>query len=67
MDFAENPSRAFYKAMGGQEVREKEITIGGATLVEVAYLMVGGAITRYEIRSLPDRPKLRVVMMRKLT
>jgi L-amino acid N-acyltransferase YncA len=34
---AVNPSRAFYEALGGQQVYEKEITIGGALLVEVAY------------------------------
>lgn len=34
---AENPSRAFYERMGGRFVREASITIGGATLVEVAY------------------------------
>ena len=34
---AENPSRPFYEAMGGQQVREQEITIDGARLIEVAY------------------------------
>jgi GNAT superfamily N-acetyltransferase len=33
----ENPSRAFYEKLGGVFVREKEIEIGGAMLVEVAY------------------------------
>ena len=34
---AQNPSRKFYEALGGQPVREQEIVIGGATLIEVAY------------------------------
>jgi L-amino acid N-acyltransferase YncA len=34
---AKNPSRAFYEALGGHQVHEKEVTIGGATLAEVAY------------------------------
>lgn len=34
---ADNPSRGFYEALGGQFVREKDIEIGGATLREVAY------------------------------
>ena len=34
---AKNPSRAFYEALGGQRVYEKQIVIGGETLVEVAY------------------------------
>ncbi|MGB0389578.1 MAG: GNAT family N-acetyltransferase [Ardenticatenaceae bacterium] len=34
---AENPSRPFYEAMGGQQLREEEVTIGGAKLIEVAY------------------------------
>ena len=34
---AENPSRPFYEAMGGKLLREKEIEIGGVTLLEVAY------------------------------
>lgn len=34
---AGNPSRHFYEALGGQPVRVKEITIGGALLEEVAY------------------------------
>lgn len=34
---AENPFRAFYEALGGKYVSEKEIVIGGATLIEVAY------------------------------
>ena len=34
---AENPSRQFYEALGGQELGQQEITVGGATLVEVAY------------------------------
>ncbi|MCB9455172.1 MAG: GNAT family N-acetyltransferase [Anaerolineaceae bacterium] len=34
---AENPARRFYEALGGQYVREEEIEIGGAVLMEVAY------------------------------
>ena len=34
---ADNPSQDFYSALGGQRVYEQEITIGGASLVEVAY------------------------------
>jgi GNAT superfamily N-acetyltransferase len=34
---AENRSRRFYEALGGQQVYEKPVTIGGAPLVEVAY------------------------------
>lgn len=34
---ADNSSRAFYERLGGQFVREKPITIGGAALSEVAY------------------------------
>ena len=35
---AENmPTRRFYEALGGEYVREQDITIGGASLVEVAY------------------------------
>lgn len=34
---ADNPSRGFYEALGGQFVREKEIEIGGAILRELAY------------------------------
>jgi GNAT superfamily N-acetyltransferase len=34
---ADNPSRRFYGAMGGEEVRRKTIMIGGADLEEVAY------------------------------
>lgn len=34
---AANPARHFYAALGGQPVREKNIEIGGQTLVEVAY------------------------------
>jgi L-amino acid N-acyltransferase YncA len=33
----DNPSRAFYEALGGEYVREQIITIGGTDLVEVAY------------------------------
>ncbi|MCR8843321.1 GNAT family N-acetyltransferase [Paenibacillus sp. SC116] len=31
-----NPSLEFYKRMGGQYIAQKEITIGGETLIEVA-------------------------------
>ncbi len=34
---ADNPFRAFYEALGGKYVSEKEIVIGGAPLIEVAY------------------------------
>jgi GNAT superfamily N-acetyltransferase len=34
---AENPSRRFYEALGGQQVRQKLGTTGGVQLVEVAY------------------------------
>ena len=34
---AENPSRGFYEALGGAEVRQETITIGGTELVEIAY------------------------------
>jgi len=34
---AKNPARHFYAALGGVPVREKPITIGGASLTEVAY------------------------------
>ena len=34
---ASNSSRLFYEALGGKELYEKPITIGGASLVEVAY------------------------------
>ena len=34
---ADNSSRAFYEALGGQQVAEQEITIGEARLTEVAY------------------------------
>jgi len=34
---ADNPSRAFYEALGGQYVAAQEITIGTARLTEVAY------------------------------
>jgi GNAT superfamily N-acetyltransferase len=34
---AANSSRAFYEALGGQQVAEQEITIGAARLTEVAY------------------------------
>jgi ribosomal protein S18 acetylase RimI-like enzyme len=31
------PSRAFYEAIGGKAVREKQVEIGGAMLVEIGY------------------------------
>jgi ribosomal protein S18 acetylase RimI-like enzyme len=34
---ADNSARAFYEAMGGMFLREKEVDIGGQHLVEVAY------------------------------
>lgn len=34
---ADNPSRRFYEALGGEFVRQQVITIGGSELVEVAY------------------------------
>ena len=34
---AANPGRAFYATLGGQQVDEKETTIGAAPLLEVAY------------------------------
>ena len=34
---AANPGRAFYATLGGQQVDEKETTIGDAPLLEVAY------------------------------
>lgn len=34
---AANPAREFYASLGGQPVKEKTITIGGAALAEVAY------------------------------
>ncbi len=33
----ENPARLFYEALGGQWLREKEESLGGATLREAAY------------------------------
>jgi GNAT superfamily N-acetyltransferase len=34
---AENPSRAFYEALGGRAVAEKPVEIGGVPLREIAY------------------------------
>jgi GNAT superfamily N-acetyltransferase len=34
---ADNPSRRFYEALGGQSVRAQQVEIGGAQLEEVAY------------------------------
>lgn len=33
----ENPSRKFYERLGGRRVYQKTVTIGGVTLIEVAY------------------------------
>ena len=35
---SENPARAFYTALGGQPIYEKEIEIGGSRFKEVAYV-----------------------------
>ncbi len=35
--FAQNPSRRFYEALGGQYLKSAQFEIGGATLEEVAY------------------------------
>lgn len=34
---AANPSRHFYAALGGVPIRERQVTIGGVSLTEVAY------------------------------
>jgi GNAT superfamily N-acetyltransferase len=34
---ADNPSRAFYEALGGEKFFETEVEIGGAHMIEVAY------------------------------
>jgi GNAT superfamily N-acetyltransferase len=34
---ADNPARKFYEALGGQYVYDKQVSIGNARLVEVAY------------------------------
>jgi GNAT superfamily N-acetyltransferase len=44
---ADNPSRAFYEALGGERFFETEVEIGGAHLIEVAY---GWADTRQLIQ-----------------
>jgi len=33
----DNPCRRFYEALGGERLRDKQINVGGAQLVEVAY------------------------------
>ena len=33
----ENPSRGFYEQLGGKQLEEKQITIDGERLTEVAY------------------------------
>lgn len=33
----DNPSRGFYEALGGVEIKQETITIGGTELVEIAY------------------------------
>jgi GNAT superfamily N-acetyltransferase len=44
---AENRSRRFYEALGGQQVYEKPVTIGGVRLIEVAFGWPdAGTITR---------------------
>ena len=35
--FAQNPNRAFYEALGGQPVSEKEVNYGGKNIKEIAY------------------------------
>jgi len=32
-----NPCRRFYEALGGERLRDKQINVGGAQLVEIAY------------------------------
>jgi hypothetical protein len=34
---ADNPSRSFYEALGGELIGEQNVTIGGVDLREVAY------------------------------
>lgn len=34
---ADNPARSFYESLGGRLIKEQEIAIGGAQLLEVAY------------------------------
>ena len=34
---ADNPSRGFYEALGGVQIKQETITIGGTELVEIAY------------------------------
>jgi hypothetical protein len=34
---ADNPARKFYEALGGQYVYDKQVSIGNARLIEVAY------------------------------
>ena len=34
---ADNPSRGFYQALGGVQIRQQTITVGGAELLEIAY------------------------------
>jgi GNAT superfamily N-acetyltransferase len=48
---AANPSRRFYEAIGGQQLRTETIAIGGVTLDEVAY---GWTDTTALVRSLAD-------------
>ena len=53
---ADNTSaRRFYEALGGQYVREQDITIGGVSLVEVAYGWKEiTKLAQTKIMSLPD-------------
>jgi FR47-like protein len=48
---AANPSRRFYEALGGRQVCEKQIEIGGVMLDEIAY---GWADVRSHFRGDPD-------------
>lgn len=50
---AENRSRRFYEALGGQQVRQQPVTIGGAELTEVAY----GWLDARTIIDAPARPQ----------
>ena len=36
LGLAENPSRGFYQALGGVQIRQQTITVGGADLLEIA-------------------------------
>jgi hypothetical protein len=47
---AENPSRTFYERPGGRPVSEQTVTIGGVTLIGVAY----GWLSSHTIIGLPE-------------